>query len=98
MDLVLNANVRQVSISLQSFSDNFPTQDPTNYVQRVKAFVDRALAERPDMFINLRFWDLGGTAPEQTNHNHDMRKIISEVFVFSWDDIMSTCVDGKITD
>ena len=87
VDLVLNSNVRQVSISLQSFSDNFPNQDPTNYVHRVKSFVDRALAHRPDMYINLRFWDLEGTTPDQTNHNHDMRQIISEEFKFSWDDI-----------
>ena len=87
VDLVLKSNVRQLSISLQSFSNNFPNQDPTNYVQRVKAFVDRALSERPDMYINLRFWDLDGTAPDHTNHNHDMREVLSKVFGFSWGDV-----------
>ncbi len=87
VDLILNSNVRQLSISLQSFSNNFPTQDPTNYIQRVKVFVDRALAERPDMYINLRFWDLDGTKEDETNHNHVMRVVLSNVFGFSWDDI-----------
>jgi MoaA/NifB/PqqE/SkfB family radical SAM enzyme len=87
VDLVLGLGVRQLSISLQSFTNNFPDQDPSSYVRRIKVFVDRALAQRPDLYINLRFWDLDGNSAEETNHNHNLRTILAKVFEFNWEDV-----------
>ena len=71
IELLLRPIVRQVSVSLQSFANNFPEQDPLTYVRRIKHFVDRAIAERPDLYINLRFWDLVESQKNNTNHNQD---------------------------
>ncbi len=87
VDLVLRPIVRQVSISLQSYGNNFPTQDPTLYVERVKRFTDRALTERPDLYLNLRFWDIEGSKNYETNHNHGLRDVLATVYGFSWADV-----------
>ena len=71
VELLLRPIVRQVSVSLQSFANNFPEQDPLAYVRRIKHFVDRAVAERPDLYINLRFWDLVESQKNNTNHNQE---------------------------
>ncbi len=84
---VLNPIVRQVSVSLQSFADNFHRQDPTPYIRRIKGFCDRALRDRPDLFINLRFWDLDGTQASETDHNHIIRTILAREFNFNWGNI-----------
>lgn len=84
---VLHPIVRQISFSLQSFGDNFPEQNPKSYVRRIKEFTDRAQAERPDLYINLRFWDLEGETPNETNHNQELRKALAEVFQFNWENI-----------
>ena len=66
-DLALQKIVRQVNISVHSFAANFPGRDVTPYAERVLAFVRRATATRPDLYINLRLWDLdaeGGSSPE----------------------------------
>jgi radical SAM protein with 4Fe4S-binding SPASM domain len=86
-DAVLSPVVRQISISLQSVGDNFPDQDPTAYLRRIKAFVDRAEAERPDLYINLRFWDLDGEEALETSHNQKSRELLASTFGFSWDDV-----------
>lgn len=85
--LLLCPIVRQVSVSLQSFGNNYPDQDPRPYVAKIKRFADRALAERPDLYVNLRFWDLSGVMADQTNHNQSLRQTVSDLFEFSWDEI-----------
>lgn len=83
----LHPIVRQVSVSLQSFDNNFPDGDANLYLRRVKSFTDKALAERPDLYMNLRFWDLEGLEANQTNHNQDIRMQLAEVYGFDWDDV-----------
>jgi len=56
--LLLHGSVRQVNISVHSFEANFGMKDVEPYMDRVINFVDRALGERPDLYINLRLWDL----------------------------------------
>jgi radical SAM protein with 4Fe4S-binding SPASM domain len=91
-ELVLRPIVRQISISLQSFANNFPHRDPRAYVSRIKQLTDRAQTERPDLYVNLRFWDLGPEELSQTYHNQgsqsDIRQVLSEVYGFSWDDVL----------
>ncbi len=56
--LLLRPAFRQVNFSLHSFHDNFPDRDPTDYLERVFAYTERALIERPDLYINYRLWNL----------------------------------------
>ena len=87
MTAVLHPIVRQISFSLQSFGNNFPDQNPDAYIGKIRAFTEKAQQERPDLYINLRFWDLDGEGPTETNHNLEMRAVVSKVFGFSWNDI-----------
>lgn len=84
---LLHPIVRQVSISLHSFEANFPGQDPTLYLKRVKHFIDTALVERPDLYLNLRLWDLAGLTQNESEHNKPMRELLGEFFSFDWQDV-----------
>ncbi len=81
----LHPVVRQISISLQSFGDNFPDQNPETYVAKIKSFTDRAQIERPDLYLNLRFWDLDGIGATETNHNQELRREIAKAYNVDWD-------------
>lgn len=87
---LLRAIVRQVSFSLHSFESNFPDADPLTYIVRLKKFIDRALVERPDLYINLRLWDLDGTNAGDSIHNHRMRELVARTWKFDWAEV---CVD-----
>jgi radical SAM protein with 4Fe4S-binding SPASM domain len=65
-ELLLHPIVRQVNFSLHSFPDNFPDRDPTSYLEKIFQFTERAFAERPDLFVNYRLWNLD--APEGHSH------------------------------
>ena len=56
--LLLHPAFRQVNFSLHSFHDNFPDRDPTDYLNRVFEYTERALRERPELYINYRLWNL----------------------------------------
>lgn len=59
-NLILNSPaVRQVNFSLQSYLDNYPDKDPTEYLERVFLFLDECFAKRPELYLNLRLWNLG---------------------------------------
>jgi len=57
-DQALDPIVRQVNLSLQSFAANFSGKDVSGYMQRVFQFTRLAQEQRPDLYINLRLWDL----------------------------------------
>lgn len=57
---LLRPVVRQVSISLQCLTEAFPDRDHSAYLDRVLAFCDLALAQRPDLYLNLRLWQAQG--------------------------------------
>lgn len=91
-ELLLRPVVRQVSVSLQSFSDNFSLQDPMPYLAKIKAFADRALLSRPDLYLNLRFWDLSqiqssGLSAGRDDERNILREKLAEVFDFKWADV-----------
>ena len=91
-DLLLRPIVRQVSVSLQSFTDNFSGQDPLPYIQKIKTFADRALTQRPDLYLNLRFWDISDIQDQLCPDAIDearllMRDKLAEVFEFNWSDV-----------
>ncbi len=80
--LLLHPAFRQVNFSLHSFSDNYPEKDPTSYLQRIFAYTDRAIQERPDLYINYRLWNLDD--PRGTSSkNQSMLDAVSKHFSFS---------------
>lgn len=83
-DLLLRPPFRQVNFSLHSFPDNFPDQDPGPYLERVFAFTERALAERPDLYLNYRLWNLQSTNGAGAQ-NRDILRRIEERFAYALD-------------
>ncbi len=57
-ELLLHPIFRQVNFSMHSFFDNFPTGDPSSYLERIFAYTERVLRERPDLYVNFRLWNL----------------------------------------
>jgi radical SAM protein with 4Fe4S-binding SPASM domain len=57
-EALLNPTVVQVNFSLQSFLDNFPDANPETYLKNIFSFCHRARNLRPDLYINLRLWNL----------------------------------------
>ncbi len=58
-ELLLHPALRQVNFSLHSFHDNFGSdKDPGPYLEKIFSYAERALAERPDLYINFRLWNL----------------------------------------
>ncbi|MBP9699039.1 MAG: radical SAM protein [Elusimicrobia bacterium] len=58
-EVLLNPAFRQINFSLQSFEANFPGRDNSVYLQNIFDFTERALVERPDLYINYRLWNSG---------------------------------------
>jgi radical SAM protein with 4Fe4S-binding SPASM domain len=75
----LHPTVRQVNISVHSFEANFGPRDVSAYMERVFQFTREALEKRPDLYINLRLWDL--TDPSSLNEtNAAIRQHIENEF------------------
>lgn len=54
-----DSTVKQINFSLQSFTDNFPQANPLTYLNKIFDFVDYAFEHQPDLYINLRLWNVG---------------------------------------
>lgn len=80
-DALLNPCVRQVNFSLHSFSDNFPGRSVSGYVGKILKFTQRAENERPDLFINLRLWDLDDEQAGRAENTQIRQLIESEYAV-----------------
>lgn len=78
-DLALSQVVRQVNLSLQSFEANFAGKDVSGYMQRIFQFTRLAEERRPDLYINLRLWDLEGVQAHSAV-NTAVRAHIAEEF------------------
>ncbi len=77
--LLLHPILRQVNFSLHSYLDNHPGADPRPYLEKIFKYVDRALTERPELYLNFRLWNL--QSPQgQTNENVEMRRLIEEKY------------------
>lgn len=81
-DLMLHRRFHQINFSLHSFFDNFPDKDPSNYLERIFGFVERALAERPELYLNFRLWNLNDPMGSQ-NRNVEMLQRLCERFDFT---------------
>lgn len=80
-DLMLHRRFHQINFSLHSFFDNFPDKDPGNYLERIFGFTERALKERPDLYLNFRLWNLNDPLGSQTP-NTEMLDAICKRFEF----------------
>ncbi len=63
--VLLSPAIAQVNFSLQSFVDNFPKSDPKTYFAKILQFCALAEEQRPELYINFRFWNL------QPNESHN---------------------------
>lgn len=81
-DLMLHRRFHQINFSLHSFFDNHPGEDPSNYLQRIFSFTERALIERPELYLNFRLWNLNDPLGSQTP-NTEMLNAICEHFEFA---------------
>jgi len=64
-DFLLNSKIiRQVNFSLQSFKDNFPHKEIDPYLGDILGFAQVAFSKSPEMFLNLRLWNLESAAED----------------------------------
>jgi radical SAM protein with 4Fe4S-binding SPASM domain len=71
--------IRQINFSIHSYKDNFPGQDIRPYLYDILSFSKAALAERPELYINYRLWNLENGAKEK-KENQDIIDHVCEFF------------------
>lgn len=82
-ELLLHPSLRQVNFSLHSFHDNYGDKDPSIYLEKIFRYTERALAERPDLYLNFRLWNL--ESPLGTGlRNKSMLERIEQRFAFTF--------------
>jgi sulfatase maturation enzyme AslB (radical SAM superfamily) len=64
---LMDPALKQINFSLQSFEANFPGKDNSEYLQKIFDFTQRALVERPDLYINYRLWNQGAEGAPASN-------------------------------
>ena len=69
--------VRQVNFSTHAYAE-LPRETAERYLQNVLDFCSLAIIERPDLYINLRLWNVG--AEDASSWNSYMLKRIHETF------------------
>lgn len=74
---LLHPGVRQVNFSVHSFEANFPGRDVSAYLDKIVAFTRRAFAERPDLYVNYRLWNLTGA---DRGRNEDLVARVESAF------------------
>jgi MoaA/NifB/PqqE/SkfB family radical SAM enzyme len=80
---LLSPILYQMNFSLHSFADNFPGKDATPYLDKIFEFVDLALRERPELYLNFRLWDLQETLSSGATHAQ-IQQAIEERFQFQF--------------
>jgi MoaA/NifB/PqqE/SkfB family radical SAM enzyme len=76
---LLHPVLRQVNFSLHSYADNFPEQDPSDYLDRIFEYAEEAFLARPDLYINFRLWNLESPT-RHPESNAIIRKKVEERF------------------
>ncbi|MDG0818131.1 radical SAM/SPASM domain-containing protein [Bdellovibrio svalbardensis] len=82
-ELLLHPIIRQVNFSLHSFHDNYGDKDPTIYLNKIFKFTERAFAERPELYINYRLWNLDEPLGVGA-HNRSMLDRVGQHFQFAF--------------
>lgn len=82
-DLLLHPIIRQVNFSLHSFHDNYGDKNPEVYLGKIFRFTERAFAERPDLYINYRLWNLDSPLGVGLQNSSMLERVCSHFnFVF----------------
>ena len=76
-ELLLSPAFRQVNFSLHSFHDNFPDKDPTDYLNKIFAYVETAFVRRPELYINFRLWNLSDPRGSSGQNQDMLQRIMS---------------------
>lgn len=84
---LLSKAVVQVNFSLQSFVDNFPKANPETYFGKILRFCKGAEQERPDLYINFRFWNLS---------DGEMQNPINEFFLKKIEESFSVEINRRV--
>lgn len=74
-ELMLHPRFYQINFSLHSFFDNFPNKDPSKYLERIFNFTDRALEERPELYLNFRLWNLNDPLGSEISNKEMLERI-----------------------
>ncbi len=93
-ELLLSPAFRQVNFSLHSFHDNYPDRDPSEYLRRIFQYTERAMRERPDLYINFRLWNLQEPRGA-SERNQSMLKLIQEYFQMDIEDRVGVQIDAR---
>lgn len=75
IDQLLRPPLQQVNFSLHSFADNFGEKDPSAYLGKIFRFTERALAERPDLYVNYRLWNLDDVRGSGTDNSAMLERV-----------------------
>ena len=75
--ILVSPAVRQVNFSTHAYAE-LPRETAERYLQNVLDFCSLAIVERPDLYINLRLWNVG--AEDASSWNSNMLKRIHETF------------------
>ena len=76
---LLHPRFYQINFSLHSFFDNYPNRNPNEYLDRIFCFTEQALAERPQLYINYRLWNLNDPILNKTNSNRSNEFMLDEI-------------------
>lgn len=77
-ETILNSqSIRQINFSLQSFKDNFPGKNISDYLEKILNFVLLANQKRPDLYINFRLWNLGDNEQENEDIFHFIENFLN---------------------
>lgn len=72
---LLNKTVVQVNFSVQSFFDNFPQADSSNYIDRLLYFTSKAKQEHDNLYINFRLWNLSNDQQDSIQNEQFLRRL-----------------------
>ena len=74
-DSLLHPRFYQINFSLHSFFDNYPDRDPSKYLDTIFNFTDRALLERPELYLNYRLWNLDDSMGKNSRNTEMLNRI-----------------------
>ena len=87
-ELLLHPRFYQINFSLHSYFDNFPEQEGSRYLQRIFDFSERAMIERPQLYLNYRLWNLQQPRSD-SKANKSLLERVAERFDFTVPEVMN---------
>ena len=75
-----STQIRQINFSIQSFTDNFPNKNIDEYLFKILNFVVKATKLRPDLYINLRLWNIDDVTGKKAHENETVISYVEGFF------------------